>query len=81
MLGRTVEIRYMRQANRFRSLNKGTHRRGVLLRRPLADRERTSSSVPGVIAGWRILHCLVCCKRLVPGPTLDAALGPAIETR
>jgi hypothetical protein len=38
MLCRAVEIRYMRQADCFRGLNEGTHRRGVLLRCPLADR-------------------------------------------
>ena len=79
MLGRAVEVRDMRQADRFRGLNEGTHRRGVLLRRALADRERAAAAVPGVIAGRRVLQGLVGGEHLLPGPSFDPALGPTRE--
>ena len=52
--GSAVRIRYMRQADSFRSHDEGTHRRGVILRRALADRERAAAAVPGVIASRRL---------------------------
>jgi hypothetical protein len=79
MLGRPVEIRYIRQPDGFRGFDEGTHRRGVFLRRPLADRERAGAAVPGVIAGRRVLQGLVRGEHLLPGPSLDPTLGPTRE--
>src|SRR6266851_3619928 len=80
MLARAVEIRYVDQAKSFRGLNEGAHGRGVLLRRPLADRKRPAAAVPGVIAGRRILQGLVRCEYLPPGPSFNPALGPTRST-
>ncbi len=76
MLGRAIEIRYVRKAESFRCLDEGAHGRCVLLCSPLADRERPAAAVPDVIAGRRIFQGLVRREYLLPGPSLDPALGP-----
>src|SRR3981081_2064621 len=79
MRGCAVEIRYMRQANSFRSLDKGTHRQGIFRRGALPDRERAAAAVPDVIAGRRVLHGFVGGKHFLPGPSLDPAFGTTRE--
>src|SRR5882672_4234762 len=79
ILGRAIEIRYVGQADGFRGLNEGAHRRGIFLRRPLADGERAAAAVPGVIPSRRILQSLVRCEDFLPRPSLDSALRPTRE--
>src|ERR1700722_4363229 len=45
---RAIEIKYVRQAESFGSLDESTHRWSVLLRCTLADREGAGATVPSV---------------------------------